>query len=161
MEFTKYAVNLLNKLNLYILPHYIWLIILYYLMINVFYKYFLSVFKDQDKIITSIPNEVIQFNSMILHEIDKWLPLLWFLGFAFIFSGIFIGFIQHAPILHNKKISEHGIYGLFLGPWLLFIAITIEIYNFSGGYFPFFIFVITLIKLGVDELKDKKVKPFY
>lgn len=156
MDFSRYVTNLLNELNLYVLPQYLWLVITYYLTINVTYEYFLHIFRDEKEVIEKIPSEVLNINQVIMSEIDKWLPFVWFLAIAFLFSGICIGLIQHIPFLSKKRVSIHGDYGLTLGIWLLLIAFTIEIYHFSGKFFPLFLLVTAFIKLGVEEYKEKK-----
>lgn len=151
MEFSSYVTNLATKLNLYIIPQYIWLVTTYYLMINVTYKYFLNIFQDDREILNSIPKEAIQFNTLVLGEIDKWLPLLWFLSISFIFSALFVGLIEHLPFFKYERVAEDGKYGMTLGIWLFFIASTIEIYHFTDGFFPLFLLGLTLIKMWIEN----------
>ncbi|CAM4018596.1 hypothetical protein [Mesobacillus zeae] len=156
MELSRYAEKLLSQLNLYILPQYVWLIITYYLMINVFYDYSSHLFKNDIELFKKIPTEAFEFNSMVLGEINKWLPLVWFLSFAFLFSGLIIVLIRFFPFLENLKMSFHGRYGLFLGGWLLITAISIQLYNYAGHFFPLFIVAVALIKICGEEYFSKK-----
>ncbi|GAB1807647.1 hypothetical protein [Priestia megaterium] len=156
-EVVKSIANQIKKFNLYALPQFLWLVLLYYLMINVFFQYFQILFKED----VSIPFKVIDFNNLIIDTIDKWLPFTWLLGIAFFLSGILISLIKFFPYVESHKVSDHGDYGIFLGVWILLIASTYSLYNILGLYFPIAVPLVPIIKYLWDKAWEKLNKKYF
>ncbi|MGZ0879049.1 hypothetical protein ACWZQY_024085 [Priestia megaterium] len=156
-EVVKSIANQVKKFNLYVLPQFLWLVLLYYLMINVFFQYFQVLFKED----VSIPFKVIDFNNLIIDTIDKWLPFTWLLGIAFFLSGIFISLIKFFPYVESHKVSDYGDYGIFLGVWILLIASTYSLYNILGLYFPIAVPLVPIIKYLWDKVWEKLNKKYF
>jgi len=156
-EVVKNIANQVKKFNLYALPQFLWLAILYYLMINVFFQYFQILFKED----VSIPFKVINFNNLIIDTIDKWLPFTWLLGIAFFLSGILISLIKFFPYIDSYKVSDHGDYGIFLGVWISLIAFACTLYNKLGLYFPIMVPLVPTIKYIWDKTIKKSNKKYF
>ncbi|MEK4973596.1 hypothetical protein NSQ89_14655 [Niallia sp. FSL R7-0648] len=154
-EVTKVVSNQISKLNIYTYPQYVWLVFLYYLMLNVAFKLLQLLPISTSYFEKKMPVEILNINEMIMSKIDKWMPFLWFLVIAFFFSGILIVFIRFIPFVNNQKISYHGDIGIFLSIWLFLFAISYELYNLMNYYFPLAIILIALVKSGYDHLYDK------
>lgn len=155
-EVVKNIANQIKKFNLYALPQFLWLALLYYLMINVFFQYFQILFKED----VSIPFKVINFNNLIIDTIDKWLPFTWLLSIAFFLSGILISLIKFFPYIDSYKVSDHGDYGIFLGVWISLIAFACTLYNKLGLYFPIVVPLVPTIKYIWDKAIKKSNKKY-
>ncbi|WP_102707336.1 hypothetical protein [Terribacillus saccharophilus] len=131
MDFSNELLTRARKLNLYVLPQYVWLILLYYLMINSLYNLFASTLESYPK----IPQEVLIFNNVLMGYIEEWSPFLWFLSISLIISGILIAFIRYLPVLSSYNFSYRGDIGIYLGSWILLISITIYLYENFGSWF--------------------------
>jgi hypothetical protein len=155
MEFNKIFTNIISKLNLYVIPQFLWLMILYYLMINVFYNYYLFILKELNIHNKGyLPNEVIELNTKIMYEIKIWLPFILFLGIALLLSGLLIALIKYLPIIKNYEFSYHGDFGLFVGGWLILICLTIKLYQWFDGYFIIIFLIISMLLIFIDYRKN-------
>lgn len=147
---TKNIANHIQKLNLYILPKYIWLVLLYYLSLNTVSNLFFNATKNDANLINSVPVEAIKINTLILTEIEKWMPFIWFLCIAFFISGVSITFLK---VVTSNIIDAE--YGLHIGFWLFIIGITFGLYNFLGMFFIILIPFLALVKFGMKMLMEK------
>ncbi|WP_346244182.1 hypothetical protein MKZ19_07435 [Shouchella clausii] len=158
MDLTSEIANRVRKLNIYLIPQYLWLILLYYLTLNALYKIYDDgddPFKNNSDSTIDFPNEILLFNETIMTTIEKWTPFLWFLAIALIFSGLLITFIKFLPVISSYKISDHCDIGIYLGFWVLLIAITIYLFNFLGYFFPLTIPICFLLTgLWQSKLKN-------
>lgn len=150
MEIEKEVFTRISKLNIFLIPQYLWLLLLYYLMINLFYDFLINNLEEKN-VIPLIPNEVLKLNEKIMTTIDSWLPFLFFIAISLFISGIIIGFIQVLPIIENYNFSYYGSIGVYLGLWIFLIASTYSIFEFSRTIFISIIPAIAAVKL----LKDK------
>lgn len=140
-----------RKLNIYLIPQYAWLILLYYLMLNCFYNLF-DKFIEHNNLNFELPAEVLSLNLKMMDLIEKWIPFFLFLSIALILSGIIIAAIRYLPFIGSYKLSYHGMIGFDVGPWLFLMVITYYIFQISGSFF----LIIIPIFAGVTQLlKDK------
>jgi hypothetical protein len=151
-EATKSVMTQVNKLNLYMIPQYLWLVFLYYLMLNVFLNYAESLSPE----LSFVPDLILEKNDNLKAVISSLMPFIWFLGISLIGCGFLISAIRLLPYLEKFKMSYDGEYGLFLGTWLLLIGFTHALYAFIPGIFPFVILILALIKDGILKLKEKR-----
>ncbi|WP_156289426.1 hypothetical protein [Oceanobacillus salinisoli] len=151
MDITNEFLTRVRKLNIYLIPQYLWLILLYYLMINALYKLFGIMNQDFN---FNVPNEILTLNNTILNTIEKWTPFLWFLSIALVFCGLIIAFIQYLPVLESYDFSYRGGIGVYLGSWLLLIVVTIYLFKFLSVFF----LVVIPICYGLTKLWENQIK---
>lgn len=136
----------LRKLNIYILPQYLWLILLYYLMINTFYDLFIKFKNNNPEITIDFPEEIKSLNENILNTLNEWSMFFLFLSFALFFSGIIIASIYYLPVIRkNIKLAVTGSIGIELGLWLLLITVTYFLFNTLSWFFLFVLPIFALI----------------
>lgn len=140
----------IEKLNLYILPKYIWLALLYFLSINTVLNLFLRATKTDPTFPKFIPEEANKVNDIIMTHLEKWIPFVLFLCIAFVISGFTITFLKFVNI--NIRDVE---YGLYIGFWLFIIVATFEFYIILGSFFLLLIPFTALVKYSLSRLMLK------
>jgi hypothetical protein len=151
-EATRSMMTQVNKLNLYMIPQYLWLVFLYYLMLNVFLNYAENLSPE----LSFVPDLILEKNNDLKAAISSLIPFIWFMGISLIGCGFLISAIRLLPYLEKFKMSYDGEYGLFLGTWLLLIGFTHALYAFIPGIFPFLILILAITKDGILKLKEKR-----
>ncbi|MFD2046033.1 hypothetical protein ACFSTA_12415 [Ornithinibacillus salinisoli] len=154
MDFTGEIFTRARKLNIYLIPQYSWLILLYYLMINAFYKIFIFFEKGNSEITLVLPEKVTSINVSILNILNEWNPFLLFLSITLFLSGIAIAGIYYLPILKSYKFSYRGAIGIYLGSWLFLIVTTIWLFDFLGAYFV----IIIPVCAGITSYWEENLK---
>ncbi|MED4634996.1 hypothetical protein P9443_19170 [Peribacillus frigoritolerans] len=160
MDISSVVTNQLRRLNLYVLPQYLWLILLYYLMINSFIILFENI-EDFRIFIKNIPEVFLNYNNIVMRYIDMWVPFLIFLGFILILSGVIIKTIQVLPYIENFQITIHGPFGIYLGIWMLIISCTYKSYIILGSWFLLLLPAIYCIAEVIKKLINKKLGQLY
>ncbi|MYL57385.1 hypothetical protein GLW20_07685 [Virgibacillus halodenitrificans] len=142
----------LQKLNIYIIPQYLWLILLYYLMINTFYNLLIKFKENNPEIKIDFPDEFKSLNETILNTLSDWSIFFLFLSIALFFSGISIAFIYYLPVIRkNIKLAVTGSIGIELGLWLLLITVTYFLFKSLSWFFLFVIPLLSLITIYWDK----------
>lgn len=150
-----------KKLNLYELPQYAWLVLLYYLMLNALLnfsqtEYCKIIFDIKLDFISSFPSTVVQLNETIKEKIAIWMPFIRFLWIGFFISGLLLTIVRRLPIVRNYGVIQwHADYGLFIFPWLALSDLTYYLYMHLGSLF---ILIPPLFYLCADFLERVRKK---
>lgn len=159
MDFTNEITNRIKQLDLYLIPQFTWLVLLYFLMLNTCFKYFLKIKNaietSDNNLNFKIPKEIISFNTTITHEISIWTPFLWFISISLIISGFFIAFLKFVPGVSSNVMFYHIEFGIYFGLWILLIVVTLLIYNLFGLYFPLAFPILYFITDQWDKVRTK------
>ncbi|UXH44446.1 hypothetical protein N5C46_22990 [Rossellomorea vietnamensis] len=153
-EFSKVISNEVKKINLYSLPQYTWLVLLYYLSINAIWNWVQVI----DSKVDIMPKQVIDLNNIIFITLKTWVPFVLFLGIAFLISGICLGVIKFLPFLEDERFSWHGAYGIVIGMWLVIICLSFQTYLNFPIMFPF---IIPMLYIVIDLIRKKVGKALY
>lgn len=157
MDLTNELLTRARKLNIYLIPQYSWLILLYYLMINALYKVFNFLGKNNPDFNFDLPTNLLSLNDTVMTHLQEWTPFIWFIAITLIVSGFIIAFIQYLPVLDGYDFSYRAGIGVYLGVWILLIAITIHLYDTLGG-----LFILSIpICFGLTELWKQKIKDYF
>lgn len=142
-----YFTEHLKKLNLFILPQIIWLLELYFLMLNALLKAYDNF--NFPEITTSLPTLIVEYNKMILKLMDEWIPFVGILGVGLLLSSFFICHIcVISKIGQYNIIRRYSSYGMFIFGWFILIFLTHFIYNWLQSLFPLaFVFLIVIVYL--------------
>lgn len=119
--------NLIGKLNLHTIFHALWLIELYYLGINSL----LNIVLNYDfTFIEIVPNEVQQYNSIIMSYFEQYIYFIIFSAVGLLLCGTAFVFISRIPLLCNYQlIRDYSSYGVTSGLWLLALCTTYQLYK--------------------------------
>ncbi|MDM5359702.1 hypothetical protein [Peribacillus sp. ACCC06369] len=147
------------KNNIYAIPQFAWLILLYIYVINSL----ASLFKNalEPSVIKTIPESLLIYNDIIMKFIDNWAPSFLPLGLLLMYSGVLISFIQTLPYIGSLKVALHAPSGIYLGLWMLIIYITYKSYIIWGSWFLLLLPAIYCITEVVKKLKSKKHGQLY
>ncbi|MFD6207331.1 hypothetical protein [Peribacillus sp. NPDC060253] len=154
MDISSIVTNQLKQLNLYLIPSYLWLFLLYYLIINSLITFF-EYMGDFGPIIKKIPKELLSYNNIIMRYLDMWVPLFGFFGLVIFIAGVIVALIQFLPYIGNYKMTIHGAYGISLGIWFIIIWATYKSYVFLDLWFLLLLPGIICIVEGVKKLRDR------
>jgi hypothetical protein len=165
----KFLEERLKLLNPYILPQMIWLVELYYLLLNSIYNLGLKLLPEVIPTL-HIPKEITKYNTLILNYFDDWHNFSILLGVGFLLAGFIMWFVTHLPIVGDyRKIFSNATYGLHVFHWFLLIGITYKLYIILKLFFPLvpviclilsqlIISLIDFVKFKFDELFGLKYK---
>ncbi|MEK4701955.1 hypothetical protein MKX47_20875 [Solibacillus sp. FSL R7-0668] len=137
--------QLIGKSVFYTIPQIGLLLLIYYLMINVFINLVAEGFPD---IWDVIPQSVINFNEVVFSYLDQYIPFLGIMGLLLILSAFSISIIKFLPLIEGNKIFNHSDAGAFIGKWFILLWFVYYLYNEVGNLFPLlFIILYSLVKL--------------
>ena len=150
--------KIIEKLNIYNLLQVIWLIEIYYLVINSINEKVQEILRSDQTLpkLDYVPSQVRQYNAMILNYMDKWNEFILFLSIVLIFSALIISFVKGITRLSDYKIiKSHCDYGLYSGVWLMLIYFTYRIFVYSEVILIISIPSIALLFYLKDNVKEK------
>lgn len=160
---TKKTKSFFNKqiknINLFTVFQVIWVIEVYYLMINSLLNLmrFLQT-STLYNILNEIPDKALEYNNLIIQYFDEWSFFAILLGIACFISGGIIGGIKYLPKIGDYTIIKvYADYGLYSGGWLLLIGSTYLLYNLNSKIFflSFILMMIVVITLS-KVIKDMR-----
>lgn len=149
----------LKKLNLYILPQFIWLIELYYLLLN-------SLIQIVDKtkfyaefnlkpISHYIPEVVAEKNLLIMKYLNEWNTFIFLFSFGMLICGILLTLLRGISVVKNYNIIfRHSSYGMDVFLWIFLIAVTFWFYEKLNYWFPFIIIIPYLWTKIWEKIKE-------
>lgn len=146
--------NTVKNQNLYTIPQYLLIILIYYLMFNAIFNSITNLNINVDKI---VPEIILTNNDKLKILLDEWMPFVGLLGVVCFIAGFLIDGLKHIPYISGfKAFHESGI-SWYIAPWLIIGYAFFVLYNFNQFIFMFSISIIFIIVQGSKELlKDKK-----
>lgn len=155
-----YLVDKFKRINLYLIPQYLLLIELYYLLLNYFINFMDSGFIVSElgfnPVSTYIPEVVLEYNNLIMMTLLDWYPFLMFLSIGLLVSSIFIQFTKGIVVFRNHDtFLFHSSYGSSVSYWFLFMGGSVFFYSILGYWFPLIFIVLLIVSLLKDEIKKR------
>ncbi|KNZ68289.1 hypothetical protein Tfer_3156 [Thermincola ferriacetica] len=148
----KSLIKSVKMLNLFTVPQAIWLIELYYLMLNSFLLFLKSI-SGLDNIISHFPKQIFHFNSLILGYFQDWSSFVFFLSVGLFLSGIIISMVTTFPYISNyKMVIIYSGYGVTASIWLFLIWLTYKVFNYSYTLYPLIIIFLFYLFLARDQM---------
>lgn len=138
---TQETLKKIFSISFYTLPQYIWILLLYYIMLNSLSDLFISeILSDY------IPKHVKELNQVALDFLEQYQWFVLFLSLGLFISGFFITILKIIPYLNNfQSMFIAGKQGIDYGFWLFLMWATIYFYNSVGKCFIIIFFVASLI----------------
>lgn len=157
-EATRQIANQLKKLNFYTFPQYLWLVLIYYLMINciVNFSFSAEIVKSTD-----IPKQILVYNDKIMLVIEHWVPFVELLSGAVFISGMLIAFVRYLPFFESQRVARDAAYGFYVGIWLFIFVYTYKLYSYLGDFFPFSVIIIFILIELWNKLKTRFIDSYF
>ncbi|MGF7401179.1 MULTISPECIES: hypothetical protein [Clostridia] len=156
---TDYIKNTFSKLNQYTILQLLWVIAIYYFVLNSLLD-FASTIDDMTFNITSI-KEILEYNQSILDFLQKY-EIVWIeLTILIFFASIIVILVTHIIFEDYIFIRSCSRYGGNLSLWSLMIYGTYKLYIFTGSYYGIVLFAISAVAHWVKEKKSNLLRRFY
>ncbi|SKA87703.1 hypothetical protein SAMN05443428_10844 [Caloramator quimbayensis] len=156
---TDYIKNTFSKLNQYIILQLLWVIAIYYFVLNSLLD-FISIIDGMTFNITSI-NGILEYNQSILDFLQKY-EIIWIgLTILLFFASIIVILVTHTLFENYMFIRSCSKYGGELSVWSLIIYGTYKLYIFAGSYYGIVLFAISAVAHWVKEKKSNLLSRFY
>lgn len=156
---TDYIKNTFSKLNQYKILQLLWVIAIYYFVLNSILD-FISTIDGMTFNITSI-NGILEYNQSILDFLHKY-EIIWIgLTILLFFASIIVILVTHTLFENYMFIRSCGKYGGELSVWSLIIYGTYKLYIFAGSYYGIVLFAISAVAHWVKEKKSNLLSRFY
>ncbi|MCR8655845.1 hypothetical protein [Paenibacillus endoradicis] len=155
-----YFTGKFKQLNLYVLPQFMWLILLYYLMLNSF----VSIIDKSNllqniglkPILTYFPEIIIEKNELILQFLTDWCPFIIFLSIGLLLCGVILILLKEIIVIGEYKVIwNHSSYGISAFLWYSLIGITIYFYELMQAWFPLYVIVAYTLSKSFEIVKEK------
>lgn len=141
-------------INLYHLLHYVWLIELYFLMLNSL-SLFITPFLEQNEITELIPSIIHKYNADTITLLQLWSPFILFMGVGMFVSSIFVSMSKYIPFTKNSGVVlSHADAGIFFSKWLLIIALTYYVYTWTGEFLPLVMILLVLLTQAFNKIRE-------
>lgn len=149
-----YVTERIKLLNPFTLPQLIWMVELYYLMLN---SLLLIIEKEPNikTIISGFPKEFFMYNKLINQYLLEWSTPVAFLGVGLLFSGIIISMVNKFPYVSDFKIvNTYSNYGVSACVWMILIWLTYRLFLLFSAWFPIVIVVLFYIFIVWEQAKE-------
>lgn len=148
-EFMKKIIGDLNKFTLLQL---VWVISIYYFVLNSVYKY-LSKLDETIK----LPNVdfILKYNKQVLKFINEY-ECVWIIFTMLLFWASIIVVLVSCTVFENYTyIRTCSSYGGVLSAWSTIIYITYKVYMYTGIYYSIILIIISYTAYWLKEYKQK------
>lgn len=155
---TDYIKNTFSKLNQYTILQLLWVIVIYYLVLNSLLGFVSSI----DNITFNIAGvkKIMEYNQSILTFIQKY-EIIWIgLTISLFLASIIVILVSHTIFENYMFIGSCSIYGGKLSVWSLLIYATYKLYIFTGAYYVIVLFAISVVVYWVKEKKSNLLRRF-
>jgi len=156
---TDYIKNTFSKLNQYTLLQLLWVIAIYYFVLNSLLNFVLTI----DDVTFNMPsiNRILEYNQSILDSLQKY-EIIWIgLTILLFFASIIVILVTHIIFEDYMFIRSCSRYGGDLSVWSLIIYGTYKLYIFTGSYYGIVLFAISVVVHWVKEKKSNLLSRFY
>ncbi|MBE6064974.1 hypothetical protein [Clostridium cochlearium] len=156
---TDYIKNTFSKLNQYTLLQLLWVIAIYYFVLNSLLNFVLTI----DDVTFNMPsiNRILEYNQSILDSLQKY-EIIWIgLTILLFFASIIVILVTHIIFEDYMFIRSCSRYGGDLSVWSLIIYGTYKLYIFTGSYYGIVLFAISAAAHWVKEKKSNLLSRFY
>lgn len=154
-----FLINLGNKIteekakgvNVYHLLHYVWLIEIYYLILNSLSIFIIQV-PEIKELADIIPPIINKYNGIIMNSLQSWSPFILLLSVGLFVASFFVSMSKHILFTKNSGvIFYHADAGLFFSKWLFIIALTYYVYTWTGKFLPLIMIILVLLTQGLKK----------
>lgn len=158
-----YIKNTFSKLNEYKILQLIWVIAIYYFVLNSIFD-FIERFVEKTVIITlkqSNAGNILEYNKIIINFLQEY-EVEWIVLTILIFlTSIIVITVADTLFEDYIFIRSCSRYGGNLSKWSLIIYVTYKLYIFSGPYYGIVLFVISIIVYLIKEKKNSLLSKNY
>lgn len=145
------VVDKIKGLNIFIVFQLAWIVEIYYLMINALYK-FMEVIFGSATINNKVPQQVADYNTLIMKYLEEYWIFVTYLGIALIVSGGIISTVKMMPKFKNyRTILVYSGFGIYSGGWMINMGIIYYLYNLSSVFFPIILVLIVMITILLND----------
>ncbi|WP_243015007.1 hypothetical protein [Brevibacillus borstelensis] len=140
-----------KSISVYHILHYIWLVEIYYLVINALYQCAVHSL-GKIELTQVIPIVIIKFNNEVMNLLQEWNPFILTIGAGLFVSAFFVSMSKHIFFIKNSGIIfYHADAGFHFSKWLIMIALTYFVYDWTGKFLPLVIFLLLLLTLSLEK----------
>ncbi|HBN06769.1 MAG TPA: hypothetical protein DD434_13435 [Bacteroidales bacterium] len=156
--FIDYIKNIFSKLNQYTVLQLLWVIAIYYFVMNSLLDFALTI--DSETIDISRINRILEYNESILSFLRKY-EVIW-IGFTTLLflASIIVILVTHVLFEDYIFIRSCSRYGGDLSVWSLLIYGTYKLYILTGSYYGIVLFAISVLAYLVKEKKSNLFRRF-
>lgn len=156
--FIDYIKNIFSKLNQYTVLQLLWVIAIYYFVMNSLLDFALTI--DSETIDISRINGILEYNESILSFLRKY-EVIW-IGFTTLLflASIIVIMVTHVLFEDYIFIRSCSRYGGDLSAWSLLIYGTYKLYILTGAYYGIVLFAISVLAYLVKEKKSNLFRRF-
>lgn len=158
---TDYFKDVIKKVNLFNLPTVIWLVLMYYLLLNWFMNLCEYIIKQNNiQPIIQIPTVIYNYNNQILTYLNEWIPFVFLFGIGMAVAAFFTIIVVN-QFTHYISFRVNAAYGFLVFKWATFICITYWAYKYLWLWFPISTILLSLLVAVYFSIKDKKKLAFF
>ncbi|GAV23291.1 hypothetical protein [Carboxydothermus pertinax] len=149
--FADYIKNFVFKLNEYTLLQLLWVIAIYYFVLNSIFDFVIKI--DNTAFTQSNLDRILEYNKTILNFLQEY-EIAWIdLTVLTFLASMIVVLVAYTLFKDYMFIRIFSIYGGVVSMWSLVIYATYKLYIFFGLYYGIVLFFISLIVHWINEKK--------
>ncbi|GAV24217.1 hypothetical protein ciss_01500 [Carboxydothermus islandicus] len=149
--FADYIKNFVSKLNEYTLLQLLWVIAIYYFVLNSIFDFVIKI--DNTAFTQSNLDRILEYNKTILNFLQDY-EIAWIdLTVLTFLASMIVVLVAYTLFKDYIFIRIFSIYGGVVSMWSLIIYATYKLYIFFGLYYGIVLFFILLIVLWINKKK--------